>query len=188
MSSSARAANAMPPAAAFVADRSAALMHRPWTNGVAASDAAGPKAPPKLFAVQTWFLVGWSGAYWFGGQTGPVVTALEKAPGLVGFSVSNKVRWNGVIFETFSVWTDRESMGNFFRGDAHAHGMQAPKDKLGKDGFTFGVRRLWVPPSAVPHSGDYTGTRTFVSKVKQDAFEPAGPPGATPVTPVTQVT
>jgi hypothetical protein len=137
-------------------------------------------APAPLFAVHTWFRTGFASTKAFWSTTLPVTAALKQWPeGLVGFALGNSIGYQGVTWETLTVWTDRKHMAAFFNGPVHREAMVTVKVVAGSD-YLFGVRRLWLSLGELPQDESSAQGRALLSRVKSDAFARADLPTQTP--------
>lgn len=151
-------------------DTSVSRFSQSFTGGARRED---ENDDSKYFVVHTWFRMGLWEAYKFSQVTQPVLDLAMRSKGIYGVSSSVQPFTFRPIFETTTIWSDRESMSAFFQSPEHKKGVQ----DFGRDAVKtaeFGARRVFVDPSDIPDLGDVDAAKEFIRKIKNDVYYDVG--------------
>ena len=166
----------------FSRDRSAGLMTMPWcwirrkVVGATKFSAASPGPPTDQqgYCIHTWIRIPIFQTLNFNSYVEPVVTHLKvnPPPGLVGWSVANKISPLGVVFESFSVWESRQALADYIdSAEVQTQVLSMKTNTPLMDEILFSTRQVNVNPWDLPAHESYSETRRFISKLKQGAFD-----------------
>ena len=119
--------------------------------------------------------MGWRDSWEFSKVTPLVLNEAHETKGLYAETSSVGFTATGLVWETTSVWTDRESMSRFYRSGAHEKQMAAWSRAHNPDGdLEFGARRVFVPAEDVPKVGSREQAMEFIRAIKNDAYYDVG--------------